>query len=44
MPALGSNGEGLIVATPGISEELRDLIDRALGDTANESPGARFAR
>ena len=48
MPALGPNGEGLVVATPGIFEPLRDLIDRALGQAgigpSGESHGARIAR
>lgn len=43
MPALGPNGEGLIVAAPGIFEGLRDLIDRARGE-ATESHRARLAR
>ena len=44
MPALGPNGGGLIVATPEIFEQLRDLIDRALGESARESRPARLAR
>jgi len=44
MPALGPNGEGLIVATPGIFDPLRELIDRALGESTGESHRARLAR
>jgi len=47
MPALGPSGSGLVAASPGIFDELRDLIDRALGQLADgaagESHGARFA-
>ncbi|HLW16881.1 MAG TPA: inositol monophosphatase family protein, partial [Actinomycetota bacterium] len=43
MPALGSSGEGVIVATPGVFDGVRDLMDRALGETA-ESHRARLAR
>jgi myo-inositol-1(or 4)-monophosphatase len=44
MPALGPNGTGLIAATPGIFDALRDLIDRALGEAAGGTHGARAAR
>ena len=44
MPALGSSGEGLMVATPGVFEGVRDLIDRALGEAPGESHRARLAR
>jgi myo-inositol-1(or 4)-monophosphatase len=44
MPALGPSGTGLITAGPGIFDELRDLIDRALGEAGGESHRARAAR
>jgi myo-inositol-1(or 4)-monophosphatase len=48
MPALGPSGTGLIAAGPLIFDDLRDLIDRALGrslgQSTGESHGARIAR
>ena len=44
MPALGPNGTGFIAAGPRIFDDLRDLIDRALGQSTGESHGARIAR
>jgi hypothetical protein len=44
MPALGPSGSGLIAAAPGIFDQLRDLIDRALGEANGESHRARAAR
>jgi len=44
MPALGPSGKGLIAAAPGVFDALRDLIDRALGETTGVSHRARLAR
>jgi myo-inositol-1(or 4)-monophosphatase len=44
MPALGPSGTGLIAAGPLIFDDLRDLIDRALGQSTGESHGASIAR
>jgi myo-inositol-1(or 4)-monophosphatase len=44
MPSLGPSGGGLIVSTPGIFDDLQDLIDRALGEASGESHRSRLAR
>ena len=44
MPSLGRSGTGLIVSSPAIFDDVRDLIDRALGEAGGESRPARLAR